>query len=86
MIIILISKIFSLNSHHRIERTIMGPGCGANPKADANSSKISALDSVLDTIKGPKTVSTVAKSGYDWDAYKEKEGLEDDLAAASKEG
>lgn len=47
---------------------------------------MSALDNVLDTIKGPKNVNTVAKSGLDWDTYKEKEGLEDDLAAAAKEG
>ena len=33
---------------------------------------ISALDSVLDTLKGPKTVSTVAKSNYDWETFKEK--------------
>ena len=64
----------------------MGPGSGANSKVDPSITKVSALDCVLDSIKGPKIVSTVAKSGYDWDAYKEKEGLEDDLAAASKEG
>jgi len=40
----------------------------------------------LDTIKGPKTVSTVAKSNFDWETYKEKEGLEDELATATKEG
>ena len=51
-----------------------------------NKSKASALDSVLDTIKGPKVVSTVAKSNIDWDIYKEKEGLEDELSAATKEG
>lgn len=44
------------------------------------------LDTVLDTIKGPKTVSTVAKSSMDWDVYKEKEGLEEDLQAAAKDG
>ena len=33
---------------------------------------MSALDSVLDTLKGPKTVSTVAKSNYDWETFKEK--------------
>ena len=64
----------------------MGSGFGTAPKPEGNGSKVSALDSALDSIKGPKTVSTVAKSGYDWDAYKEKEGLEDDLAAAAKEG
>ena len=46
----------------------------------------SALDQVLDVLKGPKVVSTVAKSSYDWDSFKEKEGLEDELAVAAKEG
>ena len=44
------------------------------------------LDSVLSTIKGPKAVSTVLKSSMDWDVYKEKEGLEEDLQAAAKDG
>lgn len=51
-----------------------------------NNSKTSALDSVLDTMKGPKVVSTVTKSNMDWDMYKEKEGLEDELSAATKDG
>mmetsp|Transcript_25401 Transcript_25401/g.42356 ORF Transcript_25401/g.42356 Transcript_25401/m.42356 type:complete len:280 (+) Transcript_25401:37-876(+) len=75
---------------------------GANARSIASSSSSSAttasssssgavgvgggIDSVLDTIKGPKLVSTVAKSSMDWDVYKEKEGLEEDLAAASKDG
>lgn len=55
-------------------------------KQKINNSKTSALDSVLDTMKGPKVVSTVAKSNMDWDMYKEKEGLEDELSAATKDG
>ena len=44
------------------------------------------LDSILETLKGPKVVSTIAKSSNDWENYKEQEGLVDDLTAASKEG
>ena len=40
----------------------------------------------MEDIKGPQAVSTVAKSVYDWDNYKEKEGLEDELAVAAKDG
>ena len=54
--------------------------------ASQQKTKTSALDSVLDTMKGPKVVSTVAKSNMDWDTYKEKEGLEDELSAATKDG
>lgn len=41
---------------------------------------------MIDSLKGPKTVSTIAKSSYDWDNFKEKEGLEDDLAKAGQDG
>ena len=41
---------------------------------------------MLNTIKGPKLVNTVIKSSMDWDNYKEKEGLEEDLQAAAKDG
>lgn len=47
---------------------------------------VSALDKVLDELKGPKVISTVTKSSIDWDNFKEKEGLEDDLAVAAKDG
>ena len=74
----------SVVNAHRIERTVTGAESSNSQKME--KSKASALDNVLDTIKGPKTVNMVAKSGYDWDAYKEREGLEENLAVASKEG
>lgn len=37
-------------------------------------------------IKGPQTVSTVSKSASDWETFKDKEGLQDDLAIAAKDG
>lgn len=71
----------------RVQRTVL------QSSADAQAAEISkkkgpggGLDSVLSTIKGPKLVSTVAKSSMDWDVYKEKEGLEEDLQAAAKDG
>lgn len=53
---------------------------GGNKKQD------SSLDKVLEDIKGPQALSTVSKSSMDWDSYKDKEGLEEDLADAKKEG
>ena len=44
------------------------------------------IDDVLDTMKGPRVVSTVDKSSMDWTNFKEQEGLEDTLATAAKEG
>ena len=65
-----------------IERTVKA---GATNK-QVNSSALSSLDKALAAIKGPETVSTVAKSSSDWDNFKEKEGLEDELSVAQKEG
>lgn len=41
---------------------------------------------MLDTMKGPRMISTVDKSSMDWTNFKEQEGLEDTLAVAAKEG
>ena len=44
------------------------------------------IDAVLEGLKGPKTVTAVAKSAYDWDTFKQKKGLEDSLRDASRKG
>jgi hypothetical protein len=44
----------------------------------------SGIDKVLDELKGPKVISTITKSLVDWDSFKEKEGLQEDLSTASK--
>jgi hypothetical protein len=56
----------------------------ANKKQEEEQS--GGLDSLLDTIKGPKVINTVSKSAFDWETHKTKEGLEDDLAVAGKGG
>ena len=55
-------------------------------KAGSSNGGGGGVDSVLDTIKGPKTISTVAKSAFDWQTHKAKEGLDDELAPAAKDG
>lgn len=45
-----------------------------------------SIDQVLAEITGPKAISTVTKSSLDWDTFKEVERLDDDLAAAGKDG
>lgn len=49
-------------------------------KDEETSKPASALDQALNLIKGPKAINTVSKSSMDWENYKEKEGLQDDLA------
>ena len=45
-----------------------------------------SLDKLLSDIKGPQAISTVTKSSYDWDQFKEEEKLEDNLHKATKDG
>jgi hypothetical protein len=59
---------------------------GAGAGASAPKKATGALDKVLSDIKGPQAISTVAKSSYDWESFKEEENLEDDLAKATKDG
>jgi hypothetical protein len=68
-----------------IERTVK-VGESTSSSSSQVTAPITALDKALDVIKGPKVVSTVTKSSYDWENFKEKEGIEDDLAVATKEG
>ena len=44
------------------------------------------LDGVLHAIKKPSSVSTMAKSSVDWDAFKEESNLGDELEQATKDG
>ncbi len=45
----------------------------------------SSIDQALNLIKGPKAINTVSKSSMDWENYKEKEGLQDDLAHSKEQ-
>lgn len=56
----------------------------ARRKNDESASKTAAskpggLDSVLAEIAGPSKLSTVAKTSADWDSYKTKTGVEEEL-------
>jgi hypothetical protein len=67
-----------------VERTV-----GAGEKAlmpVAPKEATSGISKVLADIKGPKAVSTVAKSSMDWDNYKEEEGINDELSKVTKDG
>eukprot|EP00635_Sarcinochrysidales_sp_CCMP3193_P000906 CAMPEP_0118906592 /NCGR_PEP_ID=MMETSP1166-20130328/10296_1 /TAXON_ID=1104430 /ORGANISM="Chrysoreinhardia sp, Strain CCMP3193" /LENGTH=522 /DNA_ID=CAMNT_0006845915 /DNA_START=101 /DNA_END=1666 /DNA_ORIENTATION=- len=57
----------------------------ASTTAHAQQPK-AGIDAVIDELKGPKAVTAVAKSAYDWDSFKQKEGLEDSLRDASRKG
>ena len=44
------------------------------------------LDKVLDALNDPKQVSTMEKSSFDWDKFKEKEGIDEELTQSTKNG
>ncbi|OQR91046.1 hypothetical protein ACHHYP_05055 [Achlya hypogyna] len=48
--------------------------------------KKSGLDAVVDALQQPKKVSTIEKSSLDWDSFKEKEGIADELEHHTKDG
>ncbi len=59
---------------------------GLTSSSSAEKSKIGSLDKILKDLAGPKVISTVTKSNYDWENFKETENLVDDLAKATKSG
>ncbi|CAI5729504.1 unnamed protein product [Hyaloperonospora brassicae] len=44
------------------------------------------LDRMFDALNEPKQVSTIEKSSFDWNKYKEKEGIEEELTQYTKDG
>ena len=64
-----------------VQKVVVG---GAPAPAPAPAA--SGIGAALSSLDAPATVNTLAKSGYDWDSYKAQHGLEEELAAAAKEG
>lgn len=67
----------------RIKKTVTVRDAKA---ARAEKAPASALDSALSEIQGPKAMSTMTKSSLDWDNFKEKQGLEEELETAGQDG
>jgi hypothetical protein len=80
---IIFFNIINYIYNNRVQRTVQSSSSSSSNKSVV---KGSSLDQALNAIKGPKVVSTVAKSSYDWDTFKVEEGLEDDLSVAAKDG
>lgn len=70
---------------HRVKRTVV-EGTSAAAALKKPVAPKGALDSVLDALKAPESISTVAKSSLDWDSFKQDQGLEDELAQVTKDG
>jgi hypothetical protein len=53
-----------------------------------NNSKAAGggLDGLLDNLKGVEKITTIAKTSSDWDGFKEKTGMGEDLEKAAQKG
>jgi hypothetical protein len=67
--------------YHRVHKTI-----SITKEEEKMPQNEGGIDKLLQTLKGPKQINTVSKSAMDWDNYKEKEGISDEIAAVSKDG
>jgi hypothetical protein len=63
-----------------------GKEYSVSTKAGAAKSDKKGLDKVLESMDEPKKVSTMEKSSLDWDKFKEKEGIEEELTQYTKDG
>ena len=52
----------------------------------AKSGSATGLDAALDALKGPTKINTVTKSSMDWESYKDKTGMQDELEQGARDG
>jgi hypothetical protein len=61
-----------------VSRSVISSG---NPAADNTivQQKTKGIDAVLSQISGPQKITTVDKTSMDWDSFKDKTGIEEEL-------
>lgn len=65
-----------------VERTVVGGEKEQHmPRSESagSAAKPMGIDSVLSQIKGPQKVTTIDKTNIDWETFKDKTGLEEEL-------
>eukprot|EP00978_Attheya_sp_CCMP212_P025841 scaffold83967_cov58-Attheya_sp.AAC.3 len=77
----------------KVQRTVLEPVVGTSTSSKpsssdetphtnnngANKKQGGGLDQLLNDISGPQKISTVMKTSTDWDQFKEKSGLDEDI-------
>ncbi|KAL4164586.1 hypothetical protein KRP22_004451 [Phytophthora ramorum] len=77
---------------HKVDRVVKFAGKEYSVSTNAGAEAAGAqggkkgLDKMLASLDEPKKVSTMEKSSLDWDKFKEKEGIEDELTQYTKDG
>ena len=84
------TKVFA-GKEIEVTRTVVGPtGAAATAAAPGLSAAPAAasapggIDAVLANLGGPQKLSTVAKTSSDWDTFKDKTGLDEELEEKAK--
>lgn len=78
---------FATASKQKVDRLVKFAGKEYSVSTNvAPKEEKKGLDKVLQALDEPKKVSTMEKSSLDWDKFKEKEGIEDELTQYTKDG
>ena len=84
------TKVFA-GKEIEVTRTVVGPtgvaataAAAKGPTAPAVASAPGGIDAVLANLGGPQKLSTVAKTSSDWDTFKDKTGLDEELEEKAK--
>mmetsp|Transcript_3019 Transcript_3019/g.8725 ORF Transcript_3019/g.8725 Transcript_3019/m.8725 type:complete len:262 (+) Transcript_3019:41-826(+) len=78
------TKVFA-GKEIEVTRTVVRPtGSTAASAAGGGGSAPGGIDAVLANLGGPQKLSTVSKTSSDWDTFKDKTGLDDELEEKAK--
>lgn len=82
------TKVFA-GKEIEVTRTVVGPtgaptAAATGSAAPAAASAPGGIDAVLANLGGPQKLSTVAKTSSDWDTFKDKTGLDEELEEKAK--
>lgn len=85
-----ISKTVNYAGKETVIQKTVDADSEAAKKTQENASRLRSkedhLDYLITKMHGPKSISTVEKSSYDWDNFKESNKLEEELVNATKDG
>ncbi|KAG7388570.1 hypothetical protein PHYPSEUDO_012207 [Phytophthora pseudosyringae] len=72
----------------KVDRVVKfaGKEYSVSTSAEVKGGGKKGLDQMLESLDEPKKVSTMEKTSLDWDKFKEKEGIEEELTQYTKDG
>lgn len=81
-------KVFSEKNKISNEKEVKFAGQKIKIKTNEpiQNKKEDSLDLLINSLKNPKNISTLDKTAYDWEQYKDKTGIKEDVENAAKHG